>query len=97
MSEHVFTSSIFTAKASSNDMKAALANYRARAGHIGEDNSFYFPSARRSSRYQHHLIIKAFKKYCHFEMSVKAASTPCISGSEVSDKTNPNDIWYSTV
>ena len=30
-------------------------------------------------------------------MSVKAASTPCISGSEVSDKTNPNDIWYSTV
>ena len=74
MSEHAFTTSIFIGKASSNDMKAALADYRARAGKLGEDNAFFFLSAKRASEYKR-CLKRAFKKYQHFEQKAKELGT----------------------
>ena len=72
VSEHPFTSSIFVTKAGSSDMKAVLADYRARAGPFCEDGSFFFPSARKSSDYRLQ-VSNLFAKYRQFE--AKAAAT----------------------
>ena len=85
MSEHAFTTSIFMTRASSNDMKAALADYRARAGHFGEDSAYFFQSAKRSCEYRR-CINKVFRKYRHFEM---IANEEGLSTNAVSEKPFP--------
>ena len=66
VSEHPFTGSIFLSRAGSSDMKAVLADFRARAGLFCEDQSFFFPSAHRTSDYKQQ-VTSAFAKYRHFE------------------------------
>ncbi len=55
VSEHPLTNSIFLLSADSPEMKAALADYRARAGLQDQPNCFFFPTAKLASDYQYHL------------------------------------------
>ena len=55
VSSHPFTSSIFLFQANSNEMRAALADFRARAGYEDEENTFLFKTAERASNYHLHL------------------------------------------
>ena len=66
VSDHPLTQAIFLQMANTNEMKAALADYRARAGLPDEPDCFVFPSARRAGDYQFHLE-GIFKKYGQFE------------------------------
>ena len=66
VSDHPLTKSIFLLKANSNEMKAALADYRARAGQMEERDSFFFPSAQKASNY-HLQLQNVFNKYKQFE------------------------------
>eukprot|EP00731_Ephydatia_muelleri_P020092 Em0012g917a len=91
MSEHAFTTSIFVAKASSNDMKAALADYRARAGKFGEDNAFFFLSAKRASEYKR-CLKKAFKKYQYFERKAEKIGTHYTNANVAFEETSLMDV-----
>ena len=66
VSDHPLTQAIFLQTANTNEMRAALADYRARAGLPDEPDCFFFPSARRAGDYQFHLE-GIFKKYGQFE------------------------------
>ena len=65
VSAHPLTTSIFLLHANTNEMKSALADYRARASLSSEQNCFFFPSAKLASDYQLHLqnIFNAYKQY----------------------------------
>ena len=65
VSAHPLTTSIFLLHANTNEMKSALADYRARASLATEDNTFFFPSAKLASDYQLHLqnVFNAYKQY----------------------------------
>ena len=69
ISEHPFTSAIFLLKANTNEMKAALADYRANSGVAHPSHEFFFPTATRASDYRQHLQ-NVFNKYQQFELSV---------------------------
>ena len=71
VSDHPLTTSIFLLKANSNEMKAALADYRARAGIPSEEDNFFFSSAKKASDYQLHLQ-NIFNKYRDFELMARA-------------------------
>ena len=74
VSDHPLTTSIFLLKANTNEMKAALADYRARAGLSEEADCFFFPAARRASDYRLHLQ-NVFNKYKQFEMAASAVDS----------------------
>ena len=65
VSTHPLTTSIFLLQANTNEMKSALADYRARASLETEDNNFLFPSAQLASDYRLHLqnVFNAYKQY----------------------------------
>ena len=65
VSAHPLTSSIFLLQANTNEMKSALADYRARASLPNEEDTFFFPSAKLASDYQRHLqnVFNAYKQY----------------------------------
>lgn len=67
VSDHPFTTSVFILKVNMNEMKAALADYRARAGLPEKADCFFFPSARKASDYRLHLQ-NLFNKYKQFEV-----------------------------
>ena len=68
ISEHPFTSSIFLLKANTNEMRAALADYRANSGLPNPSLSFFFPTASQASDYRMHLQ-NIFNKYKEFEVA----------------------------
>ena len=55
VSSHPFVSSAFLCSTSSSEMKAALADFRARASHPNEPNCYFFPSARKAADVDMHL------------------------------------------
>ena len=65
ISEHPFTTSIFLLKANTNEMRAALADYRANSGLVAPAQEFFFPTASRASNYRMHLQ-NIFNKYQQF-------------------------------
>lgn len=71
VSAHPLTSSIFLLHANTNEMKSALADYRARASLPNEEDTFFFPSAKLASDYQLHLqnVFNAYKQY-NFDVDV---------------------------
>ena len=75
VSDHPLTQAIFLQMANTNEMKAALADYRARAGLPDEPDCFFFPSARRAGDYQFHLE-GIFKKYRKFETEEEEEAVP---------------------
>ncbi len=62
VSEHPLTSSLLLLKANTNEMRAALADFRSRAGLSMEDNAFFFKSAKVAADYRLHLQ-NVFNKY----------------------------------
>ena len=72
---HPFTSSIFLLQASTNEMKAALADFRCRAGYIDESNTFFFRAAEKASDYQMHLD-NVFRDSKEFELAAAALEEP---------------------
>lgn len=74
VSAHPLTTSIFLLQANTNEMKSALADYRARASLPSEDDSFFFPSAQIASNYKLHLQ-NVFNAYRHFNFEVDLAPT----------------------
>ena len=74
VADHPLTTSIFLLKANTNEMKAALADYRARAGLPDEADCFFFPAARRASDYRLHLQ-NLFNRYKQFEMAANAVDS----------------------
>ncbi len=103
VSEHPLTNSILILKANSNEMKAALADYRSRAGLVTEDNSFFFLSARVAADYRLHLK-NVFNKYDRFgadsereeeEMEETAENSNNTEGCGQSE-TTPNSVLPST-
>lgn len=69
VSSHPLTTSIFLLQANTNEMKSALADYRARASLASEDNCFFFPSAQIASDYKLHLQ-NVFNSYKHFNFDL---------------------------
>lgn len=65
ISEHPFTTSIFLLKANTNEMRAALADYRANAGLAHPSHMFFFPTASQASDYNIQLQ-NIFNKYKQF-------------------------------
>ena len=65
VSAHPLTTSIFLLQANTNEMKSALADYRARASLATEEDTFFFPSAKLASDYRLHLqnVFNAYKQY----------------------------------
>ena len=69
ISEHPFTTAIFLLKANTNEMRAALADYRANSGLANPSHEFFFPTASRASDYRQHLQ-NVFNKYSQqFELT----------------------------
>ena len=68
ISEHPFTTSVFLLKANTNEMRAALADYRANSGLANPSQMFFFPTASQASDYRMHLQ-NIFNKYRQFEVS----------------------------
>ena len=69
ISEHPFTTAIFLLKANTNEMRAALADYRANSGLANPSREFFFPTASRASDYRQHLQ-NVFNKYSQqFELA----------------------------
>lgn len=64
VSEHPFTTSFLLLKANTNEMRAALADFRSRAGLATEDNNFFFKSAKVAVNYRLHLqnVFNRFKE-----------------------------------
>lgn len=69
VSAHPLTTSIFLLQANTNEMKSALADYRARASLPSEEDYFFFPSAQVASDYKLHLQ-NVFNAYRHFNFEV---------------------------
>ena len=67
VSEHPLTSSFLLTRANTNEMQAALADFRARAGQEAEDNLFFFKSANLATDYRL-LLQNVFNKYKQFEI-----------------------------
>ena len=65
ISEHPFTTAIFLLKANTNEMKAAIADYRANSGLSNPSQTFFFPTASQASDYRMQLQ-NIFNKYQHF-------------------------------
>ena len=74
VSSHPLTSSIFLLQANSNEMKAAMADYRARASLSSEENAFFFPSAKLACDYQLHLQ-NVFNAYQHYNFDIESSLT----------------------
>ena len=70
ISEHPLTSSFLLLRANTNEMQAALADFRARAGVKTEDNSFFFKSAKFATNYRL-LLQNVFNKYKQFEVELE--------------------------
>jgi len=70
VSEHPLTSSFLLLRANTNEMKAALADFRARAGLVEEDNNFFFESAKMATNYRL-LLQNVFNKYKQFEIELE--------------------------
>jgi len=85
VSDHPLTTSIFLLKANTNEMKAALADYRARAGLSEEADCFFFPAARRASDYRLHLQ-NVFNKYKQFEMAANAVDSESTDAESVENE-----------
>lgn len=51
VTSHPFTRTLFFSSAKSNEVKSVLADFRARAGLKGEDQEFFFPSARQANQH----------------------------------------------
>lgn len=51
VTSHPFTRTLFFSSTKSNEVKAVLADFRARAGLMGEDQELLFPSARLASQH----------------------------------------------
>lgn len=66
VSQHPLTTSLLLLRANTNEMKAALADFRSRAGLSMEDNNFFFKSAKVAADYRLHLQ-NVFNKYKEFE------------------------------
>ena len=66
VSAHPLTSATFLLPASSNEVKAALADFRARASLLDEPNCFFFPSAKKGTDTTSQLK-KIFAKSKEFE------------------------------
>lgn len=64
ISEHPFTDAIFLLKANTNEMKAAVADYRANSGLSNPSKRFFFPTASQASDYRMQLQ-NIFNKYQH--------------------------------
>ena len=73
VSEHPFTTAIFLHKANTNEMKAALADYRANSGLTNPSHEFFFPTALRASDYRQHLQ-NIFNKYQQFELASSSSA-----------------------
>ena len=71
ISEHPFTSSIFLLKANTNEMRAALADYRANSGLVHPSDVFFFPTASQASDYNMQLQ-NIFNKYKQLEISCES-------------------------
>ena len=69
ISSHPLTSSLLLLNANTSEMKAALADFRARASNASSPTGFLFPSAREASNFHHHLQ-DIFNEYRCFEMLV---------------------------
>ena len=74
VSAHPLTNSIFLLQANTNEMKSALADYRARASLPNEEDCFFFPSAKLACDYQLHMqnVFNAYKHY-NFDIDLAAA------------------------
>ena len=70
VAEHPLTNSFLLQRANTNEMQAALADFRARAGVEDEDNSFFFKSAKRATDYRL-LLQNVFNKYKQFEIELE--------------------------
>ena len=70
VSEHPLTSSFLLVRANTNEMQAALADFRARAGLVEEDNNFFFKSAKLATNYRL-LLQNVFNKYKQFEIELE--------------------------
>ena len=68
ISEHPFTTSIFLLRANTNEMRAAIADYRANSGLTNPSQEFFFPTASRASDYHMHLR-NIFNKYQQFVLA----------------------------
>lgn len=68
ISEHPFTTAIFLLKANTNEMKAAIADYRANSGLLNPAQTFFFPTASQASDYRMQLQ-NIFNKYQHFGLT----------------------------
>lgn len=68
ISQHPFTTAIFLLKANTNEMKAALADYRANSGLANPSQMFFFPTASRASDYRMQLQ-NIFNKYQQFNLT----------------------------
>ena len=66
VSTHPFVKSTFLSAVNSTEVKAALADFRARASHPDEPNCFFFPSARKATDLTVQLQ-KIFAKSKEFE------------------------------
>lgn len=73
VSEHPLTTSFLLLKANTNEMRAALADFRSRAGLSMEDNNFFFKSAKVAADYRLHLQ-NVFNKYKQFDGGRKESS-----------------------
>lgn len=69
ISEHPLTSSFLLLRANTNEMQAALADFRARAGVESEDNLFFFKTAKNATDYRF-LLQNVFNKYKQFEIEL---------------------------
>ena len=88
VSSHPFTSSIFLIQANSSEMKAALADFRSRAGYEDEANTFLFKTAEKASNY-HLYLENVFSKCREFELAAAAIEeSPASSETEVSMATS---------
>ena len=82
VSEHPLTSSFLLLRANTNEMQAALADFRARAGLAEEDNSFFFKSAKLATDYRL-LLQNVFNKYKQFEIELEKEDTEDGEGGDV--------------
>ena len=93
VSSHPFTNSVFLHSAKTDDFKSALADFRSRSSVPDEDNSFFFPMARKAANvYQ--VLSEIFEQSREFE---SRAGNLLISddhniGNVQSNDSNGNDI-----
>ena len=89
IAEHPFTTSIFLLKANTNEMKAALADYRANSGLANPSSMFFFPTASRASDYRMQLQ-NIFNKYQQFELTDTSEDHSTSEDSDDNDEDDKN-------